>query len=414
MENILNSKEYKRSRAFYIVQCAVFYFITLLVSDAFLARLLSYMGISDSLVGIISTFISLAMISQLSSLFLLRTKVSRKNTVIVLNTISAFLFALVYLAPFLPINESFKNIIVTGGLLLAYMLQHAATPVYFKWANAYVDSGKRGEFSALKEIVSLIGGIVFTLIAGYVVDLYEGLGKIESAFIFIISSILVLNIINFVSMLFIKKESSMSESSKGLKEVIKYLVENKSFRNVVIMNTIFYAGNYFTFGFIGIFKLSELGISLFVIQVINFIAQFIRAAISKPFGRYTDKTSYAKGMRLALSIMLISYVVIIFTFKSTWYLIILHTVLYNIALAGTEQNANNIMYSYVKNDYLSEAVAIKNCIVGVMGFLASLVAGFMVEKGMGIQSLAVISCVMILIAIIYLIKVIEKQKKIED
>ena len=36
--NIYNTKEYKRSRKAYIIQCTSEYFITLLVADAFLAN----------------------------------------------------------------------------------------------------------------------------------------------------------------------------------------------------------------------------------------------------------------------------------------------------------------------------------------------------------------------------------------
>lgn len=60
--NIYNTKEYKRSRKAYIIQCTSEYFITLLVADAFLANLLSNMGISDVLTGIISPFILLPFI----------------------------------------------------------------------------------------------------------------------------------------------------------------------------------------------------------------------------------------------------------------------------------------------------------------------------------------------------------------
>ena len=63
--NIYNTKEYKRSRKAYIIQCTSEYSITLLVADAFLANLLSNMGISDVLTGIISSFISFAFYTAL-------------------------------------------------------------------------------------------------------------------------------------------------------------------------------------------------------------------------------------------------------------------------------------------------------------------------------------------------------------
>ena len=62
-----NSPEYKRSRAAYMAQCTFEYFVSLLVADAFLAKVLTALGMSDFLVGIISSFISLSFVFQLLS-----------------------------------------------------------------------------------------------------------------------------------------------------------------------------------------------------------------------------------------------------------------------------------------------------------------------------------------------------------
>ena len=73
-----NSPEYRRSRTAYIAQCAFEYLVTLLVADAFLAKLLSNLGMSDTMVGIISSFASLAFVIQLFSIFLVNTKISQR------------------------------------------------------------------------------------------------------------------------------------------------------------------------------------------------------------------------------------------------------------------------------------------------------------------------------------------------
>ena len=74
-----NTTQYKRSRGAYMAQCTVEYFITLLVTDAFLTKLLTHIGISDYLVGIISSFISMAFVIQLAAIFLVRINVSTKK-----------------------------------------------------------------------------------------------------------------------------------------------------------------------------------------------------------------------------------------------------------------------------------------------------------------------------------------------
>ena len=89
-----NSPEYKRSRTAYIAQSTFEYFISLLVADAFLAKLLTSIGLSDAVVGIVSSFISVAFVIQLASIPLVRTKISTKKLVITFDTLSQLLYML--------------------------------------------------------------------------------------------------------------------------------------------------------------------------------------------------------------------------------------------------------------------------------------------------------------------------------
>ncbi len=74
-----NTTQYKRSRGAYMAQCTFEYFVTLLVTDAFLAKLLTHIGISDHLIGIIASFVSMTYVIQLVTIFLVKTKWSTKT-----------------------------------------------------------------------------------------------------------------------------------------------------------------------------------------------------------------------------------------------------------------------------------------------------------------------------------------------
>ena len=56
---------YKTSRNLYIVEAALEYFIAIIVGGAFLAKVSTSLGISDSLTGIISSFVPWAALSNL-------------------------------------------------------------------------------------------------------------------------------------------------------------------------------------------------------------------------------------------------------------------------------------------------------------------------------------------------------------
>ena len=425
--NIYNTKEYKRSRKAYIIQCTSEYFITLLIADAFLANLLSNMGISDVLTGIISSFISFAFLFQLLSIFLVTKIQNTKRVVIVLNCLSQLLFMTMYLIPFAPFSKSVKTVFVICAVLFAYIVNYTVSGVLYKWANSFVEPIKRAEYSAGKEMVSLLLGIVFTFTIGYIIDQYNDIGNVEGGFLFIAVAMLILNICNFFSLMMIKKDSVAMEKEKmevvpSFLEVIKNTLGNKNFISVVIMTVMWNAARYMTVGFLGTFKTKDLAISVGTVQVINIVGQLARFFISKPFGRFSDKRSFATGIRWAFVIEALSYFMCIFAAPKTWWFIAVYTVLYNISMAGSNQNSFNIVYSYVEGKYIVQAMAIKNSIGGICGFLISLLGGkilSLIQKNgnsflglhiYGQQLLAAISFVILVGTALYVHFVIEKQK----
>ena len=422
--DIFNSPEYKRSRRAYVVQCTAEYFVTLIVTGAFIAKLLSSIGISDSLVGIISSFTSLAFVFQILSMGLSNKRISSKKIVMIFDTMSIFCFMFMFLVPFLPVGKGVKTVILMIDILLAYFFKYLILNICFKWANSYVSPNERGSFSVGKEMVSLVTGMAFSAIMGYALDKFEALDNINSGFLFISATILVLNIINFVSLLNIKKEEDIpeEEKSESITDTFRNIITNKNFRSIIILEILWSVARYFSIGFFAIFKTKDLAMSVFFIEAVNIVAALFRVLVSKPMGRYSDRNSFSKGFELGLYFAAIAFFANIFTTKSTWFFIVVYTVLYSCAMAGTNQNSFNMVYSYVEQKYIAQAMAIKNCIGGVLGFFASILGGkildFVQANGnmvfgihvFGQQILSAISFLIIVVAIVFTKKVIEKQK----
>ena len=263
-----NSPEYKRSRGAYKTQCTIEYFVSLLVTDAFLAKLLSSIGISDMVIGIISSFITLAFVIQFLSIYLVKLKVSTKKLVILFDTISIFFFMFLYVIPFLPIGKAQKTILVVLSVIAAYAGKYLIYSICFKWANSFVDPKHRAEYSAVKEMISLFSGMVFTLVIGYIIDKYEAIGNLSGGFLFIAASMLILNISNFICLCMIKKEEAPEDSTIPLKDVFKNTIVNNNFRSIIILTVLWDVARYFTIGFIGIFKTKE-GNALVITIVLN-------------------------------------------------------------------------------------------------------------------------------------------------
>ena len=230
--NIFESKVYKQSRKMYMAQCAFEYFISILVADAFLAKLLTHIGISDAMVGIISSFITLAFLFQLLSIFLARKVCNIKKTVILIDTLSLLLFLGLYVIPFLPFSLEVKTGLVMMFVFCGYICKYLVASIAYKWANSYVEPTRRARYSAVKEMISLITGIIFTLGMGALIDHYETIGNLEGGFLMVSVVFLVLVVCNFISFMGISNQIQEKEEkvhTLSVKEILKNTFVNRNF-----------------------------------------------------------------------------------------------------------------------------------------------------------------------------------------
>lgn len=376
------SAEYRRSRAAYNIQCAVEYFVMLLLSDAYLATLLAKLGISDALNGIISSFISLAFFFQLLSVFLVPHISNVKRTSIGFAAVFNLMFAVLYLTPFFHLGTAGTVFVVCLCIILGYAVNYVAAPIVFQWGNSFVHPGKRGSFSSQREIISLISGMIFSAVTGAVVDRYTGEGKSDAGFLFLAVTIFVLTVCNVASLGMIKNLPVKEPDAEPIpiKEVLAHTVGSSSYRNIVVLTVLWNVAQYMTVGFMGIYKTKDLMLSVGAVQLINIVGNLFRCLFSKIFGRYADRNGFAKEIRSALVIAAAAFAVNIFSAPENRWCVVAFTVLYSVSQAGITQNLKNITYSYVEKKYFVQATAVKNCIGGICGFAASIFAGKILDR----------------------------------
>lgn len=424
MNNLFDSPSYKRSRVAYHIQCVTEYLVTLLVADAFLAKLLKQIGLSDSTIGIVSSLMSLAFLVQLGTIFLMQHISNVKKAVILIDITSMLCFMFTYFLPFLPVFAAGKTILVFVTIGGGFLFKYLQLNLYYKWGNFFVRPEGRGQFSARNEAISLGIGVLFTLVMGNLVDHYERAGRLETSFLIIACVIAALAVIDLCMLLMIKKYSIKDavKQQKPFRDVLHNTLGNKNFRHVVIMISLYDIARYLTIGFLGTFKTQDLLLSVGAVQLINIVANALRCVLSRPIGRWADRTSFAHVYRKGLWLCAGSFLLLACTTQNTWWLIIGYTICYNVSMAGIAGNANNMTYSYVPIDYFVQVQAIRCSIAGTLGFGASLVGSQILAAVQangniilgipirGQQILAILSFLVLLAAIIFNKKVIAKQK----
>lgn len=419
-------KAYKRSRKAYAMECTFEYFVSLLVTDAFLAKVLLSIGMSPGAIQPVATLIALSQLFQLFSIFVVQRITNVKRFVIPIHMAGQLFFMLLYFVPFMPFAKEYKSVIAVSCIMIAYFGNYFVTNIIYNWGNSYVSPTWRGLFGAKKETLSLLSGIFPTLIIAYAMDAFERNDNLEGGFLFAAIGILIFCISDFVCLMLIKNDVKPREriqKSEPIGVVMKKLSKIRGFWYILILTVLWNVGIYTTVGSLGTYKVEELGFDMWPVTWIAIGGCLARAALSRPFGKYADKHSRSKALILAMLMAVASFAVNIFTTPDSKYLIIVHTLLYSACFAGIGVNMLNIVYSFVPSEYFVEVSAIKNCVGGVCGFLASFVAGqfvdYMIARGnhlFGIrvyaqQILSLVSVVVIVSAILFTKFVLEKQKE---
>ena len=178
----IKKDRYRFSRFLYIIQAAVEYFIATLVGGAYLAKATEAVGMSDDVTAILTALVSLGVGFQLLALFIPRRR-TVKSWVTPCMLLYQLIFTFIYVIPLFDITSETKMVIMFAVLLTGHIIQNIVYSPKINWLMGLVEENKRGSFTAVKEIVSLVSGMAYTFIIGLVMDHFEENGDIKGAFV---------------------------------------------------------------------------------------------------------------------------------------------------------------------------------------------------------------------------------------
>jgi hypothetical protein len=367
---------YKSSRFCYILEAAVEYFISILVGTTYLAKLTSSIGISDGVTGILSAFLSLGCGFQILALFLSGGG-SKKRLITWMSLINQLLFTFLYVVPLFDISKNAKTVIFVVLLVAAYFLKNLVSAPKTAWMMGLVDDSVRGRFTAKKEIVSLISGMIVQIVMGRVIDTFEEQGNLRGAFI-VSTIVLIVFTFTHVTLLILtkeKKDPTVVGKISAL-EQLRGAITDKNLHALIPLFILWNVANYITAPFYGTYQLKDLGFSMTFVGILSIIYAVVRSLVSPTFGKIADKYSFVTMMKICFGIKILAFVCNMIAgqaFYTAYY------VLTAIAMAGINGGMLNIIYDYIPHTRRTGALAICNSISGVLGFFATLAAKPLVD-----------------------------------
>ena len=321
----------KRGQRLYIIQAALEYLVSIMVTGSFLATLTKELGFSDSLTGILSSIISLGCVFQLLTMSL-RPRRS-KPLVIALSVANQLLFTLMSL----------------------------------------VEDGRRGLFTANKEIVSLLAGMGFSFLMGTVSDHFAAAGELRTAFAITALVLTGLTVLHTLCMLFTPERETEVPATDSLVQHVRQVLTNKNLMRVTLLLLLYQMGHYACIPFYGSYLIGELGLSLQTVSLLVMLSSVARILVSKAWGRYADARSFAAAFEKCLLVLLGAYLCALLAVPANGFVMfLLYYLLYGIAMGGINSALTNMVFDYVPPDRRADSLAVCQAATGVAGFLTTL------------------------------------------
>ncbi len=375
----------QKGKLLYIIEATLEYFISIVVSGAYLAKITTTIGMSQGLTGICSAFISLGAGFQIFALFLAR-QTRPKRMVTLLHTVNQACFCLVYLVPLAPVPSVVKHLFFVLFLLSGHVISNLIGSPKIGWYMMFVGEKERGKFTANKEMMSLIGGMAFGYLVSFVIDHFEKTGQLSLAFGISALAIFVLTVSH--TLILIKtpeKELPVLHGKVNFFTALKSVFAGKRTRKVLLVAVLWQVISCSCVAFYGAYQVNTvqnygLGFSMTFVAILSMAHSLVRAIFSRPIGKLADKYSFKTSSLVCYVLLALSLLINVFTVPSNGKIMFaLYYIVHAVAMAGINSGIINLLYEEVAPEQRMCAYAVQQSAAGVIGFLSALVAGVFVD-----------------------------------
>ena len=397
-----SKEDLKKSRVYYTTADSCAQTIIQLSGGTFLATIMSYSGISDANIGIITSLVSFAALSQLFLISYMK-RIKKYKLLVTATSAMRLLFSVIYLIPLLSLSSTMSAAIIILLYVTGQIFVQIGNPPSQDWIASLVPSRLRGKYFSIKDSVAVFVVSSTMLVGGMILDYFKG-KDLLSGFLIIGILIFLLSLINVISLSKMKepKTSYINEDGKemhgrlakkakiseqltcaedcGILLELKGAFCNRRFRKAFLVQCIFKFGFYICIPFAASYQINELALPYTFIMLIGFIANLYRIYIAPKLGRLADKYGMAKLLRYSLFALGLNFLANALTIPGNAYpMQILSSFLASTAWAFLGIGLFGVQLDFYQSDKRMIWLTISSSLCGIFGFLVSILGGIVLN-----------------------------------
>lgn len=391
-----SKQDMKASRTNFTIADSSAQTIVQLAGGTFLATLMTYSGVSDANIGIITSLISLAALSQLFFINIFK-RIKKYKFLVCATALSRTAFAALYLIPLFSFPGFIKSFFIVVLYFTGQIFVQLGTPATQDWIASLVPSRLRGKYFTIKDSVAVFVISTLMLLCGIILDYFKTF-DIITGFIIIGAVVFILTCVNVVALSMMKepKISYVNETGKEMhgrlakraKELepsirpqsipseLKEAFANRRFRKAFTVVCLFNLAFYICLPFNASFQINDLHLPYTFIMAVGFIFNLYRIYIAPKLGRMADRLGMGRLLRYSMLALGLNYLSTTFTMPFNAYpMLIIGSFLASTAWAFVGIGLFGFQLDFFRSDKRMIWLTITSSLSGAFGFLVSIIGG---------------------------------------
>ena len=377
-----NADEYKKSRSLMIAEGSIGILIFLMVSGPILAGFFQFLGVSDSLNGILSSLpVLISCVQPLCAIVVERLR-HRKPYVVGLAMIQRCCYITMFFVPSFIHDTTLRVVFVAVLFGMGYLLSNLFNPANNNWLIDLTPKEIRGKYFSTKEATQIFVSSALAFVMGLIIDQFKAADKMPEAYIMMGILLAIAALASAVIMSMCKEPPVTTVISKKIPlwKIITMPIRNKNFIPVFISIVIWNIANQMATPYLQIYLISDLQRSYTFVMVATIIAAGVKMFSLRFWGRIADRTGWSYVTRTSLLFIgLGNFACFFLNINNVAWFYILCVLLSNIGWASYNMAFFNLQYERAPEEGRSIYIASTTAIAGLCAFGSAFIGGFIVD-----------------------------------
>ena len=383
----ITEKQYRTSRALFILDGCASTQIFTVTSGAFLSGLAYLVGAGTALTGIIAALPTLMNTIQIFSSVVYENRAGSKRITVEFALIQRLCLLMMLFVPTLMLGARISVAVIAVLYSCAHFCGAFINTGANNWLISLVKKERLGRYLGLKDSMTLVASTGGSLILSKILDAYRFAD--QEILGFRIIGILCIGIcVVDITCLTLIRENVKHVEPLNIRIAIQMPLTDQNYRNILIFFLLWSVASNFASPFFSIYMLENLGLSYFYITVMNMVASVARIAAANLWGKAADSYSWrlvTLGSIFMLGVAYIGWGLL--TKENCIYWLPVVQAVSGVAWGGINIATFRMQFAFAPLEHRVSYVSFCSTMVGFVGFFSSMLGSTFVALAKDIRIL---------------------------